>query len=68
MKMHAIVAGVGMTTFGKHLDKGLKALGAEAVRAALADAVTDARVGRAPNGGGNIAIDAAATCVTVLTR
>jgi acetyl-CoA acetyltransferase len=36
--MNAIVAGVGMTHFGKHLETGLKALGAEAVRAALADA------------------------------
>lgn len=38
MKMKAVVAGVGMTTFGKHMDMGLKALGAEAVAAALADA------------------------------
>jgi acetyl-CoA acetyltransferase len=38
MKMNAIVAGVGMTPFGKHLDTGLKALGAQAVREALADA------------------------------
>lgn len=32
------LAGLGMTRFGKHLDTGLKALGAEAVREALADA------------------------------
>lgn len=38
MKMNAIVAGVGMTNFGKHLDRGLKSLGGEAVQAALADA------------------------------
>ena len=38
MKMNAVVAGVGMTTFAKHLDTGLKALGGEAVQAALADA------------------------------
>ncbi len=38
MRMNAVIAGVGMTTFGKHLDLGLKALGAEAVRNALADA------------------------------
>ncbi|HEC10222.1 MAG TPA: thiolase family protein [Acidimicrobiales bacterium] len=38
MKTNAIVAGVGMTTFGKHLDEGLKAIGGQAVRAALADA------------------------------
>ncbi len=38
MRMKAIVAGVGMTRFGKHMDTGLKALGAEAVGAALKDA------------------------------
>lgn len=38
MRMKAIVAGVGMTRFGKHLETGLKALGAEAVQTALADA------------------------------
>ncbi|MBW2398214.1 MAG: thiolase family protein [Deltaproteobacteria bacterium] len=38
MRLNAIVAGVGMTPFGKHLDTGLKALGAEAVTAAIADA------------------------------
>jgi acetyl-CoA acetyltransferase len=38
MRLNAIVAGVGMTPFGKHLDTGLKALGAEAVKSALADA------------------------------
>jgi acetyl-CoA acetyltransferase len=38
MRLNAIVAGVGMTHFGKHLDTGLKALGAEAVSAAIADA------------------------------
>lgn len=38
MKLNAYVAGVGMTHFGKYLDTGLKALGAEAVHAALADA------------------------------
>ncbi|MCZ2111607.1 MAG: thiolase family protein [Dehalococcoidia bacterium] len=38
MKSTAIVAGAGMTRFGKHLETGLKALGGEAVRAAIADA------------------------------
>jgi acetyl-CoA acetyltransferase len=38
MKFNAYVAGVGMTNFGKYLDTGLKALGADAVKAALADA------------------------------
>lgn len=35
------VAGVGMTAFGRHRDRGLKSLSEEAVRAALADAETD---------------------------
>ena len=38
MKFNAYVAGVGMTHFGKYLDTGLKALGADAVKAALDDA------------------------------
>lgn len=38
MKLDAYIAGVGMTHFGKHLETGLKALGGEAITAALADA------------------------------
>jgi len=38
MKFNAYLAGVGMTRFGKHMDEGLKAIGAQAVNAALADA------------------------------
>jgi acetyl-CoA acetyltransferase len=38
MKLNAVVAGVGMTPFGKHMDTGFKALGASAVELALADA------------------------------
>ncbi len=38
MKTNAIIAGVGMSNFGKHLDTGLKALGAEAITAAISDA------------------------------
>lgn len=38
MRLNAIVAGVGMTRFMKYPDKGLKELGAEAVRLAVADA------------------------------
>ncbi len=41
MKSNAVVAGVGMTPFGKHMDRGLKSLGAEAITAALADAGLD---------------------------
>ena len=41
MKMHAYVAGVGMTRFGKQMDKTLKALAGEAVQLALADAGMD---------------------------
>jgi len=42
MKLNAIVAGVGMTPFGKHMDTGLKALGAAAVEQAVADAGIEA--------------------------
>jgi acetyl-CoA acetyltransferase len=38
VKLNAVIAGVGMTRFMKYPDKGLKELGAEATRAALADA------------------------------
>jgi len=38
MKLNAVIAGVGMTHFGKHLDIGLKALGGEAVEDAIKDA------------------------------
>jgi acetyl-CoA acetyltransferase len=42
MRTDAVIAGAGMTRFGRHLATGLKALGAEAVAAALADAGIDA--------------------------
>jgi len=42
MKQKAIIAGVGMTPFGKHLDKGLKELAAAAIGDALADAGLEA--------------------------
>jgi acetyl-CoA acetyltransferase len=38
MKQNAYVAGVGMTSFGKHLDRSLKSLAGEAITAALRDA------------------------------
>ncbi|HEX7407211.1 MAG TPA: thiolase family protein [Candidatus Binatia bacterium] len=38
MRLNAIIAGVGMTRFMKYPDKGLKELGTEATRAAVADA------------------------------
>jgi acetyl-CoA acetyltransferase len=38
MRLNALIAGVGMTHFGKHLETGLKAIGAEAVKSAIADA------------------------------
>ena len=38
MKMHAYVAGVGMTKFGNHLTTKLKDLAGESIRVALADA------------------------------
>ncbi len=43
MRMKAVVAGVGMTRFGKHLETGLKALGVQALRAAIDDAGVDAQ-------------------------
>jgi acetyl-CoA acetyltransferase len=42
MRFKAVIAGVGMTQFGKHMETGLKALGAEAVQAALKDAGVEA--------------------------
>lgn len=42
MKQNAFVAGVGMTRFGKHLDRGLNSLAGEAIVAALEDANLDA--------------------------
>ncbi|MCZ7537030.1 MAG: thiolase family protein [Acidimicrobiia bacterium] len=38
MRTQAVVGGVGMTRFGKQMDRGLKDLGAEAVNSAVADA------------------------------
>jgi len=38
VRLNAVIAGVGMTRFMKYPDKGLKELGAEATRAAVADA------------------------------
>ncbi len=43
MRPNATIAGVGMTRFTKHPDKGLKELGAEAVRAAVEDAGLELR-------------------------
>ena len=41
MKQNAYIAGVGMTRFGKHTDRGLKSLAGEAITAALTDAGLD---------------------------
>lgn len=38
MKQHAYIAGIGITRFGRHLDRSLSSLGHEAIRAALDDA------------------------------
>ncbi len=38
MRQNAYIAGVGMTDFGKHLNRGLKSLAGEAITTALADA------------------------------
>ncbi len=42
MKLNAVIAGVAMTRFGKHMETGMKALGAEAISAALVDAGIEA--------------------------
>jgi acetyl-CoA acetyltransferase len=42
MRFNAVIAGIGMTRFGKHMETGLKALGAEAVQAAIKDAGIEA--------------------------
>lgn len=41
MTNKVFIAGAGMTRFGKHLDRGLKSLAAEAIREALTDAGID---------------------------
>lgn len=38
MKQHALIAGVGMTPFGRHLDRTLSSLAHQAINEALADA------------------------------
>lgn len=38
MKQNAYIAGIGMTNFGKHIDRGLKSLTIEAIDLALKDA------------------------------
>jgi acetyl-CoA acetyltransferase len=38
MRQNVCIAGVGMTTFGKHITRGLKSLASEAIRAAVDDA------------------------------
>jgi acetyl-CoA acetyltransferase len=43
MKQNAIIAGVGMTRFGKHLDRSLSSLAEEAITAALDDAGLERR-------------------------
>ncbi len=43
MKQNAYIVGIGMTPFGKHLDKGLKALALDAINEALGDAGVDRR-------------------------
>ncbi len=43
MRLNAIIAGVGMTRFMKYPDKGLKELGTEATRTAVADAGLELR-------------------------
>lgn len=43
MKQNAYIAGIGMTQFGKHLDRGLKSLTTDAIAQALQDAGLEAK-------------------------
>ncbi|HXQ14777.1 MAG TPA: thiolase family protein [Caulobacteraceae bacterium] len=43
MRMNAYVAGVGMTSFGRMMDDGLKSIAGDAIRAAIFDAGIDKR-------------------------
>ena len=43
MKQNAYIAGVGMTPFGKHLDRGLKELAIDAITQSLGDAGIESR-------------------------
>ncbi|MCB1676908.1 MAG: thiolase family protein [Halioglobus sp.] len=57
MKMNAYVAGVGMTRFGKHMDRTLKGLAGEAIVEAVADAglsLTDLEAAYMGNGAGGV--------------
>lgn len=57
MRMNAYVAGVGMTRFGKFLDRGLKSLAAEAIGEALKDAgiqATDLQAAYMGNGAAGV--------------
>ena len=57
MKMSAYVAGIGMTCFGRHLDRSLKSLAGEAITAALTDSgllVEDIQVAYMGNAAGGV--------------
>lgn len=57
MKQNAIIAGVGMTRFGKHLDRGLSSLAHEAITQAIEDsglAASDIQAAWAGNAGAPI--------------
>lgn len=57
MKMNAMIAGVGMTRFGKHMDVTLKGLAGEAIQEAVADAglsLDDLQAAYMANGAGGV--------------
>jgi hypothetical protein len=70
MAQSAIIAGVGMTDFGKFPERGHKSLVGEAIVAGACGRGFAARrhthLAVAENGGGFIGADAAATVVTAL--
>jgi acetyl-CoA acetyltransferase len=64
MKQNALVAGVGMTRFGKHLNRSLCSLAHEAILAALADAgVSPADIQAAWSGNAGAALVTGQVCI-----
>ena len=64
MSSKAYIAGVGMTAFGKHADRSLKSLGAEAIQDALADAaISPAAVNAAYMGNAAAGVITGQVCV-----
>ena len=64
MKQNAIVAGVGMTPFGRHLDRSLSSLAHEAIDQALAEAgIAPSRIEAAWAGNAGAAVVTGQVCI-----